>query len=132
MTAKSSDLLIEIMEEMEPKLLEFLKTKVNSFIKWDLVKFFHDNPNTTDTAEGIARYIGRRAESVKPELEKLVVDGVVEKKIINGICIYSLTKDEEMRKFISDFVSACDERHFRIKAVYHIIREMRRLPSSMA
>jgi hypothetical protein len=117
------------MEEMDPKLLEFLKTKVNSFIKWDLVKFFHDNPNTADTAEGIARYIGRRAESVKPELEKLVVDGVMEEKIINGIRIYSLTEDEEMRNFIKDFVSACEERHFRIKAVYHIIREMRRLTS---
>jgi hypothetical protein len=117
------------MEEMDPKLLEFLKTKVNSFIKWDLVKFFHDNPNTADTAEGIARYIGRKTEAVKPELEELVVDGVMEASIINGIYIYSLTKDEEMRKFIGDFVSACEDRHFRIKAVYHIIREMRRLPS---
>jgi hypothetical protein len=29
------------------------------FCQWDLVRFFHENPYTTDTADNIARYLGR-------------------------------------------------------------------------
>ena len=43
----SNDLAARLMGDMAPQLLEFLKTKVNSFVKWDLVRFFHENPNTT-------------------------------------------------------------------------------------
>ena len=50
------DLTGRLMADMDPQMLEFLQTKVNSFVKWDLVHFFHDNPHTTDTAENIARW----------------------------------------------------------------------------
>ena len=55
---------------MPDNLLEFVKSKVTSFIKWDLIRFFHENPNTVDTAENIARYAGRHITAVEPELEE--------------------------------------------------------------
>jgi hypothetical protein len=61
----SNDLAARLMGDMAPQLLEFLKTKVNSFVKWDLVRFFHENPNTTDTAENIARYAGRDVATIE-------------------------------------------------------------------
>jgi len=48
-----------LMADLDPELLTFLKGTVNTFVKWDLVRFFHENPHTTDTAENIARYAGR-------------------------------------------------------------------------
>jgi hypothetical protein len=114
-----------LMGDMAPQLLEFLKTKVNSFIKWDLVRFFHENPNTTDTAENIARYAGRDVAIIEVELDELVGAGVLERQRIGDLQVYSLVADVEMRSLVEQFIRACDDRQFRVKAIYHIIRGMR-------
>jgi hypothetical protein len=119
------DFTARLMNDMDPALLEFVKSKVNSFIKWDLVRFFYENPNTADTVENIARYAGRNAKSVKPELEELVEGEVMQKRDVDGITVYSLVDNEQMRELVNRFILACEDRHFRVKAVYHIIRGMR-------
>jgi hypothetical protein len=121
----SNDLAARLMGDMAPQLLEFLKTKVNSFIKWDLVRFFHENPNTTDTAENIARYAGRDVAIIEVELDELVGAGVLERQRIGDLQVYSLVSDLEMRSLVEQFIRACDDRQFRVKAIYHIIRGMR-------
>jgi hypothetical protein len=114
------------MDDMDPTLLEFVKKKVNSFIKWDLVRFFYENPHTTDTVENIAKYAGRNADAVRPELEDLVESGIMQKKTLgDDTPVYSLSTDEDMRALVDKFILACEDRHFRVKAVYHIIRGMR-------
>jgi len=121
----SNDLAARLMGDMAPQLLEFLKTRVNSFIKWDLVRFFHENPNTTDTAENIARYAGRDVAIIEGELDELVGAGVLERQRIGDLQVYSLVADVEMRSLVEQFIRACDDRQFRVKAIYHIIRGMR-------
>ncbi len=110
---------------MDPILLDFVKTKVNSFIKWDLVRFFHENPHTADTVENIAKYAGRNAGAVEPELEDLVENGIMDKTKLGDATIFTLAVNEDMRQLIDRFILACEDRHFRVKAVYHIIRGMR-------
>ena len=51
--------------------------------------------------------------------------GVMEKRDVEGTSIYSLADNEEMRELVDRFILACEDRHFRVKAVYHIIRGMR-------
>ena len=119
------DFTAKLMSDMDPRLLDFVKTKVNSFIKWDLIRFFYENPNTADSADNIARYAGRNVAAVEPELEELVDSGVMEKRSMDDLAVYSLAADEETRKLIDGFILACEDRHFRVKAVYHIIRGMR-------
>jgi hypothetical protein len=113
------------MDDMDPVLLDFVKTKVNSFIKWDLVRFFHENPHTTDTVDNIARYAGRNSTAVEPELEELVASGIMQKSTMGNTPIYSLRANEDMQALVDKFILACEDRHFRVKAVYHIIRGMR-------
>ena len=115
----------QTLEDMDPRLLEFIHTRVNSFIKWDLVRFFHDNPHTADTAENIARYTGRDRHSVSPELEQLAASGVLESTSLNNMTVYMLATDKETRKLINSFILACDDRQFRTKAIYYVIRGMR-------
>ncbi|MCK4471807.1 MAG: hypothetical protein KAW49_08490, partial [Anaerolineae bacterium] len=76
MEERELDLAGRLMADMDPRLLEFLQAKINSFVKWDLVRFFHDNPHTTDTAGNIARYAGRSVETIRPELAELAQGGV--------------------------------------------------------
>ncbi len=114
-----------VMDDIDPHLLRFLRDKVNSFVKWDLVRFFHDNPHAADTAENIARYTGRDMRTIADELKGLVEAGVLEQNEVSGMTIYLLATDESMRGLIRDFVRACDDRQFRVKAIYHVIRGMR-------
>jgi hypothetical protein len=124
-TMGSNDLAARLMGDMAPQLLEFLKTKVNSFVKWDLVRFFHENPNTTDTAENIARYAGRDVATIEVELDELVGANVLNRQRIGDLIVYSLADDPAMRSLVDQFILACDDRQFRVKAIYHIIRGMR-------
>ncbi|MBC7242579.1 MAG: hypothetical protein ACUVWB_01460 [Anaerolineae bacterium] len=125
MNVTSDDFTARLMNDMDPRLLDFIKNKVNSFIKWDLMRFFYENPNTADTVENIARYAGRNAAAVKPELDELVEAGVMERRMVGDMPVYMLSNDPEMRRLVNDFITACEDRHFRVKAVYHIIRQMR-------
>src|SRR5512137_2394077 len=127
----SNDLAARLMGDMAPQLLEFLKNKVNTFVKWDLVRFFHENPNTTDTAENIARYAGRDVATIEVEMDELVGAGVLHRQRISDLTVYSLIEDAAMRSLVDQFILACDDRQFGVKAIYHIIRGMRS-PSGLA
>ncbi|HEY73485.1 MAG: hypothetical protein DRJ03_14340 [Chloroflexi bacterium] len=119
------DLTGRLMADMDPQLLKFLQAKVNSFVKWDLVRFFHDNPHTTDTAGNIARYAGRTADTIRVELAELAQDGVLEESQLGDMAVYSLASDRYVRDLLEQFVKASDDRQFRVKVIYHIIRGTR-------
>jgi hypothetical protein len=119
------DFTTRLMNDMDPQLLDLVKTKVNSFIKWDLVRFLRENPNTADTAENIAKYIGRNAATIEPELRDLVSAKVMELRPVEGLPVYFLTTDPATREMIDRFITACEDRHFRVKVIYHIVRGMR-------
>ena len=112
------------MADMDPQLLQFLRLKVNSFVKWDLVRFFHQNPHTTDTAHNIARYAGRDADTVSMELAALAKDGVLEVSRLGDMIVYSLATDGDTRDILKLLVESANDRQFRLKVIYHIIRGM--------
>ena len=116
------DLTGRLMADMDPRLLDFLRTTIDSFVKWDLIRFFHDNPYTTDTAQNIARYAGRTDEAIRSDLAELADSSVLERNRLGDMTVYSLTGDSEMRRLLDEFVEASDDRQFRVKAIYHIIR----------
>jgi hypothetical protein len=120
-----SDMASQLMDDMDPTLLDFLREKVNSFIKWDLVRFFHDNPHAADTAESIARFTGRDVRTIEDELAGLVDASVLQQREVSGVKIYTLAQEPAMQERIRQFVLACDDRQFRVKAIYHVIRGMR-------
>lgn len=119
-----TDVASRLMDDIDPVLLDFLRKKVNSFIKWDLVRFFHDNPHAADTVDNIASYIGRDTRTILDELDELAQVGVLDQNQVSGQTIYVLTSDQGMRDLINNFVRACDDRVFRVKAIYHVIRGM--------
>lgn len=113
---------------IDANLLEFIKTKVNSFIKWDLVRFFHDNPHTTDTAENIAKYTGRDVPTIKRELDGLVEVDVLVVEEMSNVEVYRLVDNEHTRDTIHNFIEACHDRKFRVEAIQHVIQGMQFSP----
>lgn len=107
---------------------DFLRNKINSFIKWDLVRFFHHNPHTRDTAENLARYTGRDARIIERELNELVAVDVLKIETVGAIKIYQLSDNAEIRRLIKAFMEACQDREFRVKAIHHVILGMQFSP----
>lgn len=107
---------------------QFLKNKVNSFIKWDLVRFFHDNPYTAETADNIAGFIARDAKTVHRELDELVHSGIVAVQEVGGYQIYRFSDADEVRQLIAQFMTACKERAFRVRAINTVIQGMHFTP----
>ncbi len=116
------DLNGRLAGEMDPLLLRFLTDKVDSFIKWDLVRFFHENPHTTDTADNIARYAGRNVETVRLDLAALAEDGVLEESQLGEMVVYSLASDKATRDMVRQLVESSADRHFRLNVLHHIVR----------
>jgi predicted transcriptional regulator len=110
--------------ELDATMSAFLLDKVNSFVKWDLVRFFHQNAHAADTAENIARYTGRDVETVQAGLDGLVESGVLQRKTSRKQVIYQLVKDASVRDMVSTFVRACDDRLFRVAAIHQMVRGM--------
>lgn len=102
----------------------FLTQKVNTFIKWDLVRFFYDNPHTADTAENIAQFVGREAAATRQALDGLSQTQVLEAKPIQNVIIYQLTSDSDVRQQVNAFVAACHNREFRVQAINHVALTM--------
>lgn len=75
-----------------------------------------------DTAENIAKYVGRTVMVIEPELEDLIESGLIVKRGLNGVSTYTLVSDETSRALVSSFISACEDREIRIKVVYHIVQ----------
>ncbi|RMG87238.1 MAG: hypothetical protein D6712_05960 [Chloroflexi bacterium] len=110
--------------DLDPMWVEFLQTKVDTFAKWDLVRFFHDNPHMIDTAENIARYMARDLEQVQHELKGLVSADVLSMEVRGQVEVYRLTENEKIRTLIQDFIAACHDYNFRRKAIDCIIHGM--------
>ncbi len=125
MNVKDKSFTLPTPANIEPVLLDFVKTRANSFVKWELMRYFDQNPQTSDTVENIARFIGRKPDVVKPALDALVDSRVIKKQELNNSTIYSLANDEDIRKLIDKFNLAYEDRHFRIKAVSQILPGIR-------
>lgn len=112
------------VDKMDAKWENFLQHKVNSFIKWDLVRFFHDNPQTADTADNIAGYIGRDTKTVQRELDELVAADVLDASLVSGMMIFRYSSSADSRNLVAEFVNACHNREFRVRAIQHVIHGM--------
>lgn len=113
---------------IDGNLLELIQNKINSFIKWDLVHFFHNNPHTKNTAENIAKFTGRDAKTTERELEGLVEAEILVVETMSQVRVYGLVEDEQIRQTIHAFIEACHEREFRVEAIQHVIQGMQFSP----
>jgi DNA-binding transcriptional ArsR family regulator len=114
-----------LMSDMQPELLSFLKGTVTSFVKFDLVRFWHENPTLRATAEQVAAEISLDEESVARVLQDLAGAGVVAVTQEGGGAVYRLADDDRTRQLVARFAEACEDSQFRTKVIFHIIRSMR-------
>lgn len=121
----SQDLASRLVSGMDPQLRQFLRERVNSFVKWDLMRFFHENPHTIDTARNIAAYTGRDPAAIAPVLDALAAAEMLLVSPLPGdetVSVYRLTTDPTLRGLLDRFHQACQDREFRVQAIYTVIQ----------
>lgn len=105
-------------------LIEYVRTTLNSFPKWDVVTFFHNNPFAGVSAENIAQGAGRDMQDVQNALPALVENGILAERVAGTQTIYQFTSDPAVREQVATFVAACEDRDFRTLAIQSVIEGM--------
>jgi len=83
-----------------------LENLLSSDGKAKLILLFRRNPGLIDGAEGIARRVGNKKESVEADLKDLVKAGVVRERRIGSTPVFSLDqkKDAEVKRSVGSYL----------------------------
>jgi hypothetical protein len=87
---------------------EMLSKMLSSKVKGELLVLFHKNPGLIDSDEGVARRIGRSAESCEADLNDLISIGILTTRTIGKsrfICL-DKEKDAETQSLVGDYLAA--------------------------
>jgi hypothetical protein len=103
-----------------PSVTQFVESHVRSLLAWDILVFFHRNPETALTAVALADRLGRRAEEVEPEIDLLCKGRVLACE--EGIVRYKPTPD--LREQVSMFVEACQDRGRRLALIALVLHSI--------
>ena len=91
-------------KEVDIDFLVFVERYATDLLKWDILTFFADNPNSCIPASNIAQRIGRSIHSVRPELGDLVLLGILDQtRASDDQTLYQLTKEPYLRKMTLKF-----------------------------
>ena len=73
----------------------------------ELLLLFRRNPGIVDDADGVARKVGRRKESIDAELHDLVQIGIVRERKAGKSVIYSLNseRDAEVQTSVGEYLA---------------------------
>ena len=89
---------------IDPEAIARLLPYLDSFLKWELLRLLHDNPDMTATIEDLARYLGRDETEVRPAARSLASSGILHQVDIGTQYVYSLVDDEELRQLVGHLV----------------------------
>jgi hypothetical protein len=110
----------ELEDVLGLPITRFVDQHVRSLLTWDLLVFFHRNPDSVLDAEGLASRLGRRVEELQPEVHELCRDRVLE--CSGGLVRYR--PDPEMRETVESFVTACQERGRRLALIALVLHKI--------
>ena len=97
--------------EIDLILLEFVERHADTLLKWDIVRYFGENPYGLDTADSIANRIGRAPAVVTRTLDDLALLGLLRRRQLGAQLVYQLTDDAAFRDALSRFLSNLERVH---------------------
>lgn len=112
--------LYELEGVLGPAIMDFVDSYVRSLLTWDVLVFFHRNPEAVLDLEGLASRLGRRVGELQPEIDELCEDRILQ--CAGGLIRYRPTP--EMRETICKFVDACQERGRRLALIALVLHKI--------
>jgi hypothetical protein len=93
---------------------------VRSLLTWDILVFYHRNPDAVLDIDGLASRLGRRSEELQPENESLC-DGRILSRA-GGLIRYK--PSAEMRDTVARFVDSCQDRGRRLALIALVLHKI--------
>lgn len=100
--------------------MKFVEQHVRSLLTWDILVFFHRNPDAVLDLEGLASRLGRRVDELKPEVDALCADKILQ--CAGGLIRYRPSADT--RETVAQFVEACQERGRRLALIALVLHKI--------
>jgi hypothetical protein len=98
----------------------FVDRYVRSLMTWDVLVFFHRNPDGVLDMDGLASRLGRHVEDLRVEVDELCRDKILESA--GGLVRYR--PDAEMRDAVESFVNACQDRGRRLALIALVLHKI--------
>jgi hypothetical protein len=111
----------ELEGVLGPSVMRFVERYVRSLLTWDILVFFHRNPDVALDADGIASRLGRRTEELAPELDELCRDELL-LRCEDGLIRYG--SDMALRETVGEFVDSCQDRGQRLALIALVLRKI--------
>lgn len=108
---------------VDPELLEFIQKYLTSYTKWEVLKYFAENPGVVETARGFARKLNKDQRQISEALTSLARTGMVSNGKGAEEAGYSLTADAGQKATLHRIAdSARANNRFRLLLNYHITK----------
>ncbi len=111
--------------QLDEEIKTFIKEYINSFAVWDLIVFFHHNPNVYDNPKNIAIKVGRSEEEVKTALEELASKKVLNLKDESSL-VYSFEPPKPIQELTKKFVRLLSDRSARLQIVSQVLKQLQK------
>jgi hypothetical protein len=112
--------LYDLEGVLGPTVMEFVDHHVRSLLTWDILVFFHRNPDAVLDLEGLASRLGRRPEELEPEIAALCGGHIL--SVAGGLIRYR--PSEEMREAVARFVDSCQDRGRRLALIALVLHKI--------
>ncbi len=113
-------------DNLDAQVSAFVDEYVDSFVTWDLILFFHENPYTVGSPSSIAMSIGRLGADIEPYLEKMTEKGILSHELRPGDgaeAIYAYKPEPEFEKLVREFKRALKDRASRLIIVSKVLQK---------
>jgi hypothetical protein len=121
---RASGSVYDLEGVLGPSVTQFVESHVRSLLAWDILVFFHRNPDTALDAAALADQLGRRVEEVEPEVDSLCRGHVLDCE--GGLVRYKPTP--ELREQVTSFVDACQDRGRRLALIALVLHSIAKNP----
>jgi hypothetical protein len=108
-----------------PAVIQFVERHVSTLLAWDIIVFFHRNPETVVDEEGLAARLGRRSDEIQPEVDALCRGGILDCE--RGLIRYCPAPEVEEQ--VAGFVESCQDRGRRLALIALVLHRIGRAPS---
>ena len=119
---RSSQNVYDLEGVLGPSVTQFVERHVTSLLAWDILVFFHRNPDAVLDNAGLAARLGRRAEEVAPEVDSLCESQILQ--CAGGLIRYR--PEGEVKQQVGEFVEACQDRGRRLALIALVLHRIGR------
>jgi hypothetical protein len=100
--------------------MQFVEDHVRSLLTWDILVYFHKNPEQIIDHDDLALRLGRRPDELGPEIRALCEGGILQCE--GGAIGYE--PDPRTRDTIGDFVDTCQDRGRRLALIALVLHKI--------